>query len=86
MRATRIFKERTEKLEDLVEEYINNNFKFDENNMDIASIDSVIKLHPIDCKKNERLTKEWIINACLRQDKFCVETKVERITFDHAYP
>lgn len=45
----------------------------------------VRKLHPRDYWFT-KVDQEWLITACLRQQKFSDETRVEHITFDHAYP
>lgn len=53
--------------------------------MDLACVDAVRKLHPRDYWFT-KINKEWLIEACLRQQKFSDETKVEKITFEHAFP
>lgn len=84
-RETRLFEKRTQRLEQAVHRYFENKFQVDPNDLDAACVDSVRKLHPKQFWFSQ-VDEQWMIQACLRQSKFTDETKVQRITFDHAYP
>ena len=68
-----------------VQKYFADSFKVDPEDKDVACADMVRKLHPREYWF-EQIDEEWLIQACLRQQKFADETKVEKVTFDHAYP
>jgi hypothetical protein len=68
-----------------VSEYFKKELKSDGTNMDVACVDVVRKLHPHEYW-NVKIDEKWLIDACMRQQKFSDETKVENITYEHAYP
>jgi hypothetical protein len=47
-------------------------------------VDSAHKLHPLDYA-TEKVTKEWLIQACLRQNTFCQEFPFDLLNYDDAY-
>ncbi len=81
IRESNIFKSRTEKLERAVDQYLTNYNQFDKTNIQMLAIDTSHKLHPRDYGTS-KVDKEYLINACLRQDDFCRKVHVKCITFE----
>ena len=75
VRKTRLFADRNPNLLKAVHKYFDDKFVVDGSDIDVACVDAVRKLHPRDywCTK---IDEEWMIQACLRQQKFSDETKV----------
>ena len=67
-----------------METYLKNPRSFNTNDSELCSIDSVHKLHPVDYGSG-KVTKEWLIDACLRQHKFINEFPFEILYFQKSY-
>jgi len=75
VRDTKLFADRNDKLITAVRQYFANQFKVEDGNMEVICVDTVRKLHPKDYWFTA-IDEEWMIQACLRQQKFSDETKV----------
>jgi hypothetical protein len=55
---------------------------FDQNNLDLLSVDTAHKLHPLDYGTS-KVSKEYLINACLRQEEFCRKLHVKCLKYEN---
>ena len=67
-----------------METYLANPKIIDKENLGLCSIDMAHKLHPLDFG-SEKVTKEWLIEACLRQNNFIQEFPYEILKFEECY-
>ena len=68
-------------MEKTVETYLKDWKHFDANNLDLVAVDTSHKLHPLDYSTN-KIDKEYLINACLRQDEFCRKLHVKCLNYE----
>lgn len=48
--------------------------------MDVACVDAVHKLHPLDYE-TKKINKEYLMDACLRNNEFCQKLHIKCIRF-----
>lgn len=69
VRQSRLFETRNDKLVAAVNKYFESQFVVPNNEIDVTCVDMVRKLHPRDYWFT-KVDQEWLIGACLRQQKF----------------
>ena len=68
LRTSDMFQHESE-VTDAVSLYIKQGDAFDESKLEILAVDSTHKLHPLEYRI-EKVTESWLVQACLRQQKF----------------
>ena len=84
IKTSNLFASPTVELNSLISTYLLDTVQFDKDNMALCSIDAIHKLHPVDYGTN-KVTKEWLTEACLRQNKFCQEFPFDLLNYEDAY-
>jgi hypothetical protein len=81
LQASQFFAKSSDELTNTIKRYANGNFEFDKEDLSASAVDAVHKLHPLEYKTH-MVTKEWLLDACLRHQTFVEEVELNLLEFD----